>query len=76
MENVNLKLIEFESFQKNVHSGLNIMYVSVRECTGNLHEWILKYTRMSGIKVFGTGANCGRLAMAVSSSLFCFVDVT
>jgi hypothetical protein len=74
MENMNLQLIEFESFQKNVHSGLNIMYVSVRECTGNLHEWILKH--VSGIKVIGTVANCGRLAMTVSSSLFCFVDVT
>jgi hypothetical protein len=74
MENVNLKLIEFETFQKNVHSGLNIIYVSVRECTGNLHEWILKH--LSGIKVIGTVANCGRLAMAVSSSLCSFVDVT
>jgi hypothetical protein len=74
MENMNLQLIEFESFQKNVHSGLNIMYVSIRECTGNLHEWILKH--VSGTKVIGTVANCGRLAMAISSSLFCFVDVT
>jgi hypothetical protein len=57
MGNVNLKLIEFESLYKNVHSGLNIKYVSVRECTGNLHEWILK--QGSGIKLIGAVANCG-----------------
>jgi hypothetical protein len=50
------------------------MHVSFREYTGNLHEWILKH--VNGIKVIGTAVNCGRLAMAVSSSLCCFVDVT
>ena len=74
MEKVNLKLMEFESFQKYVHSGLNIEYVSFHECTGNLHECILKH--VGGINVIGTVANCGRLAMAVSGSFCCFVDVT
>jgi len=50
------------------------MYSSFRECTGNLHDWILKH--VSGIKVIGTVANCGRLATAVSNTLCCAVDVT
>ena len=50
------------------------MYISVHECTGNLHKWVLKH--VSGIKVIGTVANCGRLARAVSSTSCFIVDVT
>jgi hypothetical protein len=74
MENVNLKLIEFESSQKNIHSGLSIKYVFFRACAENLHEWILKH--VSGIKLIGTVANCGSLAMAVSSTLCRCEDTT